>query len=503
MAKKIIVRKKKTAPKSAAPVLEAEDEEIDAAPAAPEPETADTAPGDAENDELAERLRQDALKAIGRSFQPIAPFVQAGEPLVIPTARGCPTAAVVTGDGLWAWYGDKNGNVFRRSLATDKEWSLVGRHKGKVLCLALTEMLTEVNTQVRGGRSTETVMSSKIPRMAASGSDDGVIKIWNLDDASEVHELLGHKGPVTGVSFRLGKTVLVSGGSDRTLKMWAAEDGVLLDTLYGHTGKITSVAAGWKEEALTTGDDCGVRLFKIDKGTSLAFTESQLVVECGAFLTDQRYLAGDAEGSLRLFDTLKRRPICKVATAHGVGFDGDGSGLERIMSQEEIQAGTGSLAPGQPQHPNWIMALAAVPYSDLVVSGGLGGSIHFWRVSGDNEVDFVANPEALTDNPLTSLHLLHTIPVDGIVNSLYLPRSAQCVIATVSREPRLGRWFTSNGSRNHILVIPLTTKQMPRSVPASLSVLPSSSTSKKPAGKKAGKKKMVRKLVKKRILHLK
>ncbi|KAJ9453243.1 U3 snoRNP-associated protein-like YAOH [Diplonema papillatum] len=174
------------------------------------------------------------------------------------------------------------------------------------------------------------------------------------------------------------------------------------------------------------------------------------------------------QGSLRLFDTRKRRPICKVATVHGIGFAGGGSGLERIMSQEEIEAGTGSLAPGQPQHPNWIMALAAVPYSDLVVSGGLGGSIHFWRVSGDNEVDFVANPEALTDNPLTSLHLLHTIPVDGIVNSLYLPRSAQCVIATVSREPRLGRWFTSNGSRNHILVIPLTTKQMPRSVPASL-----------------------------------
>eukprot|EP01064_Diplonema_japonicum_P005061 TRINITY_DN13368_c0_g1_i3.p1 TRINITY_DN13368_c0_g1~~TRINITY_DN13368_c0_g1_i3.p1 ORF type:complete len:528 (+),score=76.76 TRINITY_DN13368_c0_g1_i3:56-1639(+) len=409
--------------------------------------------GDEEEDDalVAERLRLEAMKMGGREWKELASLLKIGKEVKIPVARGAATCAILTEDGQWLWYGDKNGNVFRMNLPEKTEWVQMSRHKGQVLTMTVTNIPKHtVGVHARGDRSTMQTAEAKFPHLIATGASDGTIKVFNADDGTEIHELKGHRGAITGLSFRISKNILISGSADRTVKVWAAEDGVPLDTFYGHTGKITSVAAGWRDEALTTGDDFTTRLFKFEKGTTSSFAESNGVVECSAFVGDSRYLVGGSEGCLNLMDLNKRRPLCRVREAHGTGWSGDGDGLQQTMSHDEIQENVGSSLP-TPSRPNWVTAVGTVPYSDLAASGGFGDVLKFWRI-GSKDADFIPSEESGCND----VHKLKTYPIRGIPSSIFFPRCGTHCVVTVSREPRLGRWYTDSKASNHILVLPLS-----------------------------------------------
>eukprot|EP01059_Diplonema_ambulator_P010064 TRINITY_DN20049_c0_g1_i1.p1 TRINITY_DN20049_c0_g1~~TRINITY_DN20049_c0_g1_i1.p1 ORF type:complete len:508 (+),score=135.17 TRINITY_DN20049_c0_g1_i1:53-1576(+) len=446
MAKKRIVRKRKTTAPKKRNVLENESEEEDVVEGVAVVEGEDDV-------EVAERLRLEAMKAGGREWKELAAMLSVGKEMKIKVARGAATCAVITNDGEWLWYGDKNGNVFRMNLPANTEWVQMSRHKGQVLSMAATDIETfQSGVHARGSRSTLNTADAKYKHLIATGGTDGIIKIFNAEDGTIIHELQGHRGAITGVSFRIGKNILISGSNDRTIKIWAAEDGVLLDTFFGHTGKITSVTAGWKDEALSTGDDCTARLFKFEKGSALAFAEGTRVMEDSTFVNDNKYLVGGSDGGLNLYDVNKRRPAARVAEAHGRGWNGDGDGLQHNMTHEEIQENVGSTQV-EANHVNWVTAVGSVPYSDLAASGGFGNELKFWRIATKaSSNDFIQTDAGPAHNDIRPLK---THPISGIPSSIYFPRSGTHCVVTVSRELRLGRWLTDSAASNHILVLPL------------------------------------------------
>ena len=417
---------------------------------------------------VAERLRQDAMRQTNRNHKSIARFCNFNDPIELDAARGTPTCAVITEDGEWLWYGDKNGNVFRYNLSTSTEFTQIARHKTHVLSMAITFVPNETsNLQARGGRSSAHMADAKVPHMLASGSSDGIIKVFDADSATELHELQGHRGAVTGLAFRLGKNILYSGSYDRTLKVWDAENAVLLDTFYGHTGKVTSVASGWREEVVTAGDDRSVRLFKVEKGTQSAFQERSGVIESVSVVNDDHFIAAAADGSVCLYNAMKRRALNIDFEAHGKGWKGDGEGLEQVMSRDEILENTGGSTRGDPtQTVNWVSSTATVPYSDLAASGGVGGAVNIYELSeqGEHPSDFVR--EETTAGTPHRLAKLRTLAVPGIVNSLFFNRAGTHLVCTVTREQRLGRWLTQKSATNKIFVYPITLEDevVPRQV---------------------------------------
>jgi len=106
--------------------------------------------------------------------------------------------------------------------------------KGKVLCQ--TQTVTEVNavTWIADGRQ------------IASGGADYLIRVWYVDVAKRelapLREIKGHEGPVTSLAtIPPNGAQVISGSGDGTIRQWNLEDGQLIRKMK-HGGPVAAVA---------------------------------------------------------------------------------------------------------------------------------------------------------------------------------------------------------------------------------------------------------------------
>ena len=87
------------------------------------------------------------------------------------------------------------------------------------------------------------------PSMAASGSDDSTIRVWDASTGQMVAGLfIGHDAAVWSVSFSPDGKRIAPGSPDRTVRIWDAQTGGLLaGPLTGHHGPcyFYSILWGW------------------------------------------------------------------------------------------------------------------------------------------------------------------------------------------------------------------------------------------------------------------
>eukprot|EP00986_Skeletonema_menzelii_P011964 scaffold6338_cov152-Skeletonema_menzelii.AAC.8 len=83
-----------------------------------------------------------------------------------------------------------------------------------------------------------------VGRLASAGSD-GVVILWDVVAETGLFRLLGHRGPVTGISFicptgssTSGMDGLVTSGADGLVKIWDLNGQCCVQTLTGHRGSV-------------------------------------------------------------------------------------------------------------------------------------------------------------------------------------------------------------------------------------------------------------------------
>ena len=104
----------------------------------------------------------------------------------------------------------------------------------------------------------------------ASASDDGTVRIWNLNDSQCIKVLRGHWNQVFAVCSLVNPngTRLVTGGADKSVRVWDADTGECTWVLDGHSSNIISLCALDGGTRIASGSlDRSVRVWKLrEKG---------------------------------------------------------------------------------------------------------------------------------------------------------------------------------------------------------------------------------------------
>ncbi|VDN60104.1 unnamed protein product [Dracunculus medinensis] len=252
-------------------------------------------------------------------------------------------------------------------------------------------------------------------RYLATGGADMIIRVWNFLNFQHVKNLLGHKNFITGLVFRKGTQQLFSCSKDKSVKAWDLDQMGYVDTMFGHVDVISDIDALSRERIITCGSqDRSVRLWKIAEETHLVFNgiTSCISIDCVAFLNDEHFVSGSADGSLCIWSTSKKKPVCVQKHAHG------------FSSITE---------------PNWIVSVAATSYTDLVASGSCDNFVRFWKISIDYR----------------SISNLFSFYLVGFVNCLRFSQNGDELVCAVGQEHKSGRWWKISEAKNSIVLISL------------------------------------------------
>ncbi|GFO21212.1 ribosomal RNA processing 9, small subunit (ssu) processome component, homolog [Plakobranchus ocellatus] len=362
---------------------------------------------------VASRLQHDISEQAGKLTKQVADQCSCPKEEDIKIFRGHSlpvTSVVISPDDKFVFTASKDCNICKWDLKTGLKVKTVkgGRkgtedvhigHTNHILCMTI----------------------SSDGKFLAAGDMNNMVKLWNPEDCSFIHKFKGHRGPVTGVSFRKGGHTLYSCSTDRVVKVWNVDELAYVETLFGHNSPITGIDSLARDRAITSGGrDKSVHVWKITEDSQLLFHGHDAAIECVALINEGNFFTGADDSSLSLWSVLKKKPVTTVKAAHN---------------------DTGSFAGRE----NWITAVSALHYTDLVASGSKDGFVRLWKCGPD----------------FKSLKELFKVPVKGFVNSLKFSSSGDFLVAGVGQEHRLGRWWRLKEARNGWCIIPLKSVAAP------------------------------------------
>lgn len=140
---------------------------------------------------------------------------------------------------------------------------------------------------------------------ALSGSDNAVLKFWDIESGALLRTFSGHSGGVTAVALSGDARRAISGSSDQTLKLWDTSTGDLLRTFEGHSSGVNTVALSTDgRRALSGSLDRTLKLWDVEHGTLLRTFEGHSDSVNSVILDErgQRVLSGSSDRTLKLWN---------------------------------------------------------------------------------------------------------------------------------------------------------------------------------------------------------
>ena len=95
-----------------------------------------------------------------------------------------------------------------------------------------------------------------------SGDRDGIVRVWSVDDGSEVVALLGHVGRITGVGVSPDGRTIVSGGAIGDVKFWDLRTSRELMSFHRHSEPVTFIEFAQNGKLLVTGGGSQIALWE-------------------------------------------------------------------------------------------------------------------------------------------------------------------------------------------------------------------------------------------------
>ena len=302
--------------------------------------------------------------------------------------------------------GDASSELF--VLVEDSPYRLatLEAHRGRVLSVAFspggsilasgsedgTVRLWDVESrkQIATLEGSYTVVFSPDGSALASGSRDGTVKLWDMEKREQIATLEGHTGRVVSVTFSPDGSTLASGSEDGTVRLWDVESRRQIATLEGHSRRVWSVAFTPDGSTLASGARDGtVKLWDVERRMQTGSLEMHTTTVLSvAFSHDGATLAcGAISGMLKLWDVATQKLIATLeghtANVFSVAFSPDGATLASGEGYGEVRLW--DVVTGDNLHTflnaGAISAVAFSPDGTTLASASWDGRVNLWDVS--------------------------------------------------------------------------------------------------------------------------
>jgi mono/diheme cytochrome c family protein len=146
-----------------------------------------------------------------------------------------------------------------------------------------------------------TIIFSPDGQTAASASDDGTVRIWDVPSGKRLAMLAGHKAEVYAIAFSADGRFLLSAGGDRLVRLWDLQTRTEMRTLQGHAAPIRCVAFSPDgKRAVSGGDDRVLRIWDLVGGEEKAILPGHTqAVTAVAWSKDRHLLSSGRDGTVR------------------------------------------------------------------------------------------------------------------------------------------------------------------------------------------------------------
>jgi len=168
-----------------------------------------------------------------------------------------------------------------------------------------------------------TIAISPDSKEIVTGSDDGLVRIWDRSTGQIKLELSGHGPMVRSVKFVPKQRWVASAGIDSTIRVWDLDSESEIRCIRGHVGEIEAIACSSNGKWIVSGSkDHTVRLWDIETGEEIKRFDGHLfhVVSVCFSPDDRKVLSGSFDRTLRLWDIATGKEL-KLFAGHTNGMN--------------------------------------------------------------------------------------------------------------------------------------------------------------------------------------
>ncbi len=190
--------------------------------------------------------------------------------------------------------------------------------------------------------------SQRFGQILVTGSDDGIVRLWQTSTSKEILTFTGHDEWVNSVTFSSDGKFFVTGSSDKTIKVWNV-DGKCLMVFQGHTNSVLSVALSNDNSLIASGSsDNTIKIWSVYTGECIRTLYDHIDrVHSVAFSLNNHILAsGSGDKTIKLWDI-----------------------------------NTGECLKTLKGHTDVIHSIVFSPSSEILASGGYDCTIKLWDIS--------------------------------------------------------------------------------------------------------------------------
>ena len=239
-------------------------------------------------------------------------------------------------------------------------------------------------------------------RALLTGSDDGLITVWDLDSGQIRGQFAGHRDAVIAIAYSPDGQQILSGSRDDTAILWDLATGQILHRLEGHRGDVSGVAFGpdgtWaisaEDSAAAPGElivwdlSSGQILRRFGRGAGgniEGILDMALSPDGRQALVSQFSFADNNERVVLLWDTITGRPLQTFPgldrTVNSVTFGPDGRHGLAASSDASLyywDLGSGQLLFQLQGHEGGVLAAAISPDGRSALSASLDQQLIWW-----------------------------------------------------------------------------------------------------------------------------